>query len=98
MSLKHGNRIRFQVLLESFRGQLLIDLAEERGMRATALVREIVYEYLAKNLDEDRYTDALRKDVQMWNESVEARVAGRGLERHRKVRRPITLDDLIDHS
>ena len=93
MPSKHGNRIHLHVLLEPSRGQILIDLAEQRGMRTSAFVRDIVYEYLAKNLDEDLYADALRKDVQMWNESVEARLSGRG-----KSRRPTTLDDLADHS
>ena len=93
MPSTHGNRIKMQILLESFRGQLLIDLAKKRGIRTSALVREIVYEYLAENVDEDLYADAVSRDVQMWSESVEARLAGRG-----KVRRPITLDELTDQS
>ena len=75
MPSKHGNRMRLQILLESNRGQLLIEHAEEKGMRASELIRDIVYKYIQQHVGNDQYSDALRKDVQMWNESVESRLS-----------------------
>jgi len=77
MATKHGNRVYIQVLLEPFRGQLFLDQAEKHNLRASALVRNIVYDYLAESLDEDSYCDAVVKDKQKWQQAVDARLEGR---------------------
>jgi len=77
MATKHGNRVYIQVLLEPFRGRLFLDQAEERNLRASALVRNIVYDYLAEILDEDSYCEAVIKDKQKWQQAVDARLEGR---------------------
>ena len=84
MATKHGNRVYIQVLLESFRGQLFLDQAEKHNVKASALVRNIVYDYLAKTLDEDSYRQAVFKDEQKWQEAVDARLKGRAQTRRAK--------------
>ena len=81
MATKHGNRVYVQLLLEPFRGQLLLEHAEEKGVKASALIREIVYEYIAQNVGEEEYIVALVKDKQKWQEAVEARLVGRAKSR-----------------
>ena len=77
MATKHGNRVYIQVLLEPFRGQLFLDQAEKHNLKASALVRNIVYDYLAEILDEDSYCEAVVKDKQKWQQAVDARLEGR---------------------
>lgn len=85
MATKHGNRVYIQVLLESFRGQLFLDQAEKHNVKASALVRNIVYDYLANTLDEDSYRQAVFKDEQKWQEAVDARLKGRAQTRLAKI-------------
>ena len=77
MATKHGNRVYIQVLLEPFRGQLFLDQADKHNLKASALVRNIVYDYLAETLDEDSYCEAVVKDKQKWQQAVDARLEGR---------------------
>ena len=93
MATKHGNRVYIQLLLEPFRGQLLLDLAEEKGVKASALIREIAYEYIAQNVGEEKYIEALARDKQKWQEAVDARLVGRA-----KSRRAKALEDPNDYS
>ena len=85
MATKHGNRIYVQLLLEPFRGQLLLEHAEEIGVKPSALIREIVYEYIAQTVGEEKYTGALIKDKQKWQEAVDARLVGRAKSRREKI-------------
>jgi len=84
MATKHGNRVYIQVLLEPFRGQLFLDQAEKHNLKASALVRNIVYDYLAETLDEDSYCEAVVKDKQKWQQAVDARLEGRAQTRRAK--------------
>ena len=77
MATKHGNRVYIQVLLETFRGELFIEKAEALGMKPSALIRKLVYEYLALVASEDVYAEAKQNDEQKWQEAVEARIRGR---------------------
>ena len=85
MATKHGNRVYVQLLLEPFRGQLLLEHAEEKGVKSSALIREIVYEYIAQNVGEEKYMAALIKDKQKWQEAVDARLVGRAKSRREKI-------------
>ena len=85
MATKHGNRVYVQLLLEPFRGQLLLEHAEEKGVKPSALIREIVYEYIAQTVSEEKYTGALIKDKQKWQEAVDARLVGRAKSRREKI-------------
>lgn len=77
MATKHGNRVYIQVLLETFRGELFIEKAEALGMKPSALIRKLVYEYLASVASESVYAKAKQNDEQKWQEAVEARIRGR---------------------
>ena len=53
MATKHGNRVYIQVLLEPFRGELFMQEAEAQGIKPSALIRQLVYDYLAENTEEE---------------------------------------------
>ena len=77
MATKHGNRVYIQVLLEPFRGELFMQEAEAQGIKPSALIRQLVYNYLAENTDEQAYCNALVNDKQKWQDAVDARLEGR---------------------
>ena len=64
MATKHGNRVYIQVLLEPFRGELFMQEANSQGIKPSALIRQLVYDYLAENTEENTYCDALVNDKQ----------------------------------
>ena len=77
MATKHGNRVYIQVLLEAYRGELFIEKAATLGIKPSALIRELVYEYLASVANENTYAEAKHNDEQKWQQAVEARIQGR---------------------
>ena len=85
MATKHGNRVYIQVLLESFRGELFMQHASVQGVKPSALIRQLVYNYLAENTDEKTYCDALVNDKQKWQDAVDARLEGRARNRRSKI-------------
>ena len=95
MATKHGNRVYIQVLLEPFRGELFMQEAEAQGIKPSALIRQLVYDYLAENTKEQPYLEALAKDKQKWQEAVEARLEGRAMNRRSKA---LQSDQDIDSS
>jgi hypothetical protein len=84
MATKHGNRVYIQVLLEPFRGELFMKEANAQGIKPSALIRQLVYNYLAENTDEQTYCDALISDKQKWQAAVDARLEGRARNRRSK--------------
>ena len=85
MATKHGNRVYIQVLLEPFRGELFMQEADALDIKPSALIRKLVYEYLAENTDEETYCEALVNDKQKWQDAVDARLEGRARNRRSKV-------------
>tara|TARA_R100000329_G_scaffold149548_1_gene140406 strand:+ start:765 stop:1103 length:339 start_codon:yes stop_codon:yes gene_type:complete len=85
MATKHGNRVYIQVLLEPFRGQLFLDEAARQEAKPSALIRHLVYNYLAEHVNEETYCDAVIKDKQKWQEAVNARLEGRAETRRSKI-------------
>ena len=81
MATKHGNRVYIQVLLEPYRGELFLLEAEKQNLKPSALLRKLAYEYVAENVDEETYCDAIVKDKQKWQEAVDARLLGRAQSR-----------------
>ena len=77
MATKHGNRVYIQVLLEPFRGELFIEEAKAQGIKPSALIRQLVYNYLAETTDEKTYCKALASDKQKWQDAVDSRLEGR---------------------
>ena len=95
MATKHGNRVYIQVLLEPFRGELFMQEADAQGIKPSALIRQLVYDYLAENTGEQSYLEALTKDKQKWQEAVEARLEGRAMNRRSKA---LQSEQVIDAS
>ena len=73
----HGKKRYLQVLLDPNRAELLDQLAAKLDVRSTALIREIVYEFLEQAIDADAYDKARAKDNVLWAETVRNRVEGR---------------------
>jgi hypothetical protein len=84
MATKHGNRVYIQVLLEPFRGELFMQEADSQGIKPSALIRQLVYDYLAENTEEQAYCEALVNDKQKWQDAVDARLVGRAKNRRSK--------------
>tara|TARA_R100000479_G_C6373678_1_gene198109 strand:+ start:1023 stop:1286 length:264 start_codon:yes stop_codon:yes gene_type:complete len=80
MSGTHGYRIYVQVLLEPFRGELFSREAKEAGVKPSAWMRQIIYNYLQEKYP-DEYPEAEIKDAAKWQEAVKARVEGRALQK-----------------
>lgn len=80
MAARHGNRVYVQVLLEPFRGQLFLEDAEKAGMKPSAYMRKLIYQYLEKEFPE-QYVTAELQDKAKWQEAVQARLEGRALRR-----------------
>ena len=95
MATKHGNRVYIQVLLEPFRGELFMQEADAQGIKPSALIRQLVYDYLAENTEEQPYLEALTKDKQKWQEAVEARLEGRAMNRRSTA---LQSEQVIDES
>ena len=87
MATKHGNRVYIQVLLESFRGELFMQQANAKGIKPSALIRHLVYSYLAENTDENTYSEAEAKDKQRWQDAVNSRTEGRRRMRECRIAR-----------
>ena len=101
MATKHGNRVYIQVLLEPFRGELFMQEADARGMKPSALIRQLVYDYLAETTEEQPYLEALARDKQKWQEAVDARLEGRAMNRRSKaiqLQQGIEIQQDIDSS
>ena len=81
MATKHGNRVYIQVLLEPYRGELFIEEAAALGVKPSALIRSLVYDYLASMTDEESYADAEMNDKKKWQDAVDARLEGRAKNR-----------------
>jgi len=83
MATKHGNRVYIQVLLEPNRGLLFLDDCEAAEIKPSAKIKEMVYDYLASELQGDEYWDAAVLDRLKWREAVESRLAGRAKARRK---------------
>ena len=77
MAIRHGNKTYLQILLDPNRAELLKEVAENKGMRPTAWIRDAVYKMLELNVPVDVYTAAVAKDEAAWQASVRRRVEGR---------------------
>lgn len=77
MAIRHGNKTYLQILLDPHRAELLRELAESKGMRPTAWIRDAVYKVLELQINPDDYDIARAKDELAWRESVRKRVEGR---------------------
>jgi Mg/Co/Ni transporter MgtE len=77
----HGSRVYYQVLLQPNRAELVNELAKEAGVKATEMIRRMVYAYLERELPASVYKQALAADEAVWRQSVRNRVEGRAKSR-----------------
>ena len=77
MTIKHGKKDYYQILLDPHRSDLLKKLVNEQGIKATSLIRELIYEQLEKKVPKHIYQVALAKDKAVWRESVSNRLIAR---------------------
>jgi hypothetical protein len=77
MAIRHGNKTYLQILLDPHRAELLKQVAESKGVRPTAWIREAVYMMLEMQVQPKVYRVAAEKDEETWRESVRKRVEGR---------------------
>ena len=77
MAGQHGARRYYQVLLQPNRAKLVEEIAAEKGIRATELIRRMVYDWLERELPASQYKQALAEDQAVWAQAVRNRVEGR---------------------
>ena len=77
MTVKHGKKEHYQILLDPHRSELLKDLVSEQGIKATSLIRDLIYEQLEKKVPKHIYQVALAKDKAVWRESISNRLIAR---------------------
>lgn len=61
-NLLHGNKRRFQVLLDPNRAALFDALAEQEGLKTPAFLRKKLYEALESSVSSARYDKAEQQD------------------------------------
>ena len=89
----HGQKKYLQILLDPARAELLQSLATEKGIKPTALVRELVYQGLARSVPTTIFNEAAAKDEATWRKSVRSRVEGRQAQRERNKQGQIILTE-----
>ena len=77
MTVKHGKKDYYQILLDPHRSELLKELVNEKGIKATSLIRDLIYEQLEKKVPKHIYQMALAKDKAIWRESISNRISSR---------------------
>jgi hypothetical protein len=94
MAIRHGNKTYLQILLDPHRAELLRQVADNKGMRATAWIRDAVYKMLELHVPPEIYKEATSKDEAAWQESVRRRVEGRMKTRKQSEESPGDTDKL----
>ena len=77
MTVKHGKKDYYQILLDPHRSELLKAIVSEKGIKATSLIRDLIYEKLEKKVPKHIYQVALAKDKAVWRESISNRLIAR---------------------
>ncbi len=77
MTKIHGNKVHYQILLDPNRAALLEKLAQDKGLRPTALVREMVYKAIQRGTSGAAYDLALAKDQVLQRQSIQNQVQAR---------------------
>jgi len=98
MMQSHGQKKYLQILLDPARAELLQQLATEKGMKPTALVRELVYQGLARSVPTTIFNEAAAQDEATWRRSVRSRVEGRQAQRERNKKGQIILSEAEERS
>lgn len=84
----HGQKRYLQILLDPARAALLDRVAENSGMRTTALIRDWIYARLQQSHPEATYQRALDEDMRLRASSISRQVEGRRKRRPPKPPNP----------
>ena len=84
MATRPGNKVYIQVLLDPARASFLQQIAEEKGVKLSALARDAIYSWVSSMTEPEAFKAAEVLDQAQWRESVQNRIAGR--KRHREMR------------
>ena len=87
MATKHGNKVYIQLLLDPARASLLQKLADEQGIKLSALARKAVYDWVGFMTEPEVFKAAEELDEDRWRQSVQKRLEGR--KRSREIRRSL---------
>ena len=68
-------KVLFQVLIDPTRGKLFKDLCDARGEKASAVLRNLAYQYAETHADGEDYKDAESEDMRLMNKAQESRIA-----------------------
>ena len=68
-------KVLFQVLIDPTRGKLFKDLCDARGEKASAVLRNLAYQYAEAHADGEDYKDAESEDMRLMNKAQESRIA-----------------------
>lgn len=77
MPSQHGSKYYCQLLIDPNRYKLAEQMAERRGIKVTALLRDLIYEGLQNAYAAAVYNEAEAADAAEWAESIRRRVQGR---------------------
>ena len=77
MTIQHGNKDYYQILLDPNRSMFIKQFAGKKGIKTNAYIRNIIYEHLERNLPKHIYKEADAKDKLAWQESVSRRIKAR---------------------
>tara|TARA_Y100001968_G_scaffold207515_1_gene190723 strand:+ start:1140 stop:1403 length:264 start_codon:yes stop_codon:yes gene_type:complete len=77
MALNHGNKKYVQLLLDPSRFMLIEQIAKDKGLKTTALMRQAIYDWLGFMLDREVIEAAEKLDKARWAQSVKNRIEGR---------------------
>ena len=87
MATKHGNKVYIQLLLDPARALLLEQIAEDKGMKLSALARQAIYDWVGFMTEPEVFKAAEELDEARWRQSVQKRLEGR--KRSREIRRSL---------
>lgn len=75
--MRPGQKIYYQLLIDPARARLLNRIAEEQGLRPTALMRQFVYDGLYCSVQTQDYQAAFEEDAVTRQRSIKRQVEGR---------------------
>ena len=84
MAIRHGNKVYIQILLDPARASFLQQIAEEKGVKLSALARDAIYSWVSSMTEPEAFKAPEVQDQAQWRESVQNRIDGR--KRNREMR------------
>jgi hypothetical protein len=76
----HGNRKHLQILAAPNRAKLFIDYCQNTlKKKPSAVLRDILYDFLVKVIPEKDYAEAKDLDDKEWDKSIQNRLEGRAI-------------------